>query len=74
MNIYDLGRKRPQLPAAGEYWIAPNAIVLGDAILEKNASVWFGAVVRGDNGPITVGEGTNVQDGARCCTPTPGSR
>ena len=33
-------------------------------ILQKNASVWFGAVVRGDNDPITIGEGTNVQDGA----------
>jgi carbonic anhydrase/acetyltransferase-like protein (isoleucine patch superfamily) len=64
MNIYDLGDKRPQLPQADEYWIAPNAIVLGDVILKKNASVWFGAVVRGDNDPITIGEGTNVQDGA----------
>ena len=64
MNLYDLGDKRPQLPPAGEYWIAPNAIVLGDVILQKNASVWFGAVVRGDNDPITIGEGTNVQDGA----------
>jgi carbonic anhydrase/acetyltransferase-like protein (isoleucine patch superfamily) len=64
MNLYDLGDKQPQLPPAGEYWIAPNAIVLGDVILQKNASVWFGAVVRGDNDPITIGEGTNVQDGA----------
>ena len=64
MNLYDLGDKRPQLPPAGEYWIAPNAIVVGDVILKKNASVWFGAVVRGDNDPITLGEGTNVQDGA----------
>ena len=64
MNIYDLGDKRPQLPPPGEYWIAPNAVVLGDVILKKNASVWFGAVARGDNDPITVGEGSNVQDGA----------
>ena len=64
MNLYDLGGKQPQLPPADEYWIAPNAIVLGDVILKKNASVWFGAVVRGDNDPITLGEGTNVQDGA----------
>jgi carbonic anhydrase/acetyltransferase-like protein (isoleucine patch superfamily) len=64
MNLYDLGDKQPQLPPAGEYWIAPNAIVVGDVILQKNASVWFGAVVRGDNDPITIGEGTNVQDGA----------
>jgi carbonic anhydrase/acetyltransferase-like protein (isoleucine patch superfamily) len=64
MNVYDLGDKQPQLPAGGEYWIAPNAIVLGDVILKKNASVWFGAVVRGDNDPITIGEGANVQDAA----------
>lgn len=64
MNIYDLGDKRPQLPPAGEYWIAPNAIVLGEVILKKNASVWFGAVARGDNDPITIGESSNVQDGA----------
>jgi carbonic anhydrase/acetyltransferase-like protein (isoleucine patch superfamily) len=64
MNIYDLGGKQPQLPKAGEYWIAPTAVVLGDVILKKNASVWFGAVVRGDNDPIEIGEGSNVQDGA----------
>jgi carbonic anhydrase/acetyltransferase-like protein (isoleucine patch superfamily) len=64
MNVYQLGDKTPQLPPEGEYWIAPTAIVLGDVILKKNASVWFGAVVRGDNDPITIGENTNVQDGA----------
>src|ERR1700757_283483 len=64
MNLYDLGDKRPLLPQAGEYWIAPNAIAGGDVLLQKNANVWFGAVVRGDNDPITIGEGTNVQDGA----------
>lgn len=64
MNVYNLGDKKPQLPASGEYWIAPNAIVLGDVILKKNASVWFGAVLRGDNDPITVGQNSNVQDGA----------
>ena len=64
MNIYELGGKKPQLPSAGEYWIAPNAIVVGDVILKKNASVWFGAVLRGDNDPITVGQNSNVQDGS----------
>src|SRR3569832_1840736 len=64
MNIYQLGDKKPHLPPVGEYWIAPNAIVVGDVILQKNASVWFGAVVRGDNAPITIGENTNVQDGS----------
>lgn len=64
MNVYDLGGKRPQLPGDGEYWIAPNAVVLGDVILKNSASVWFGAVVRGDNDPIVIGERSNVQDGS----------
>jgi carbonic anhydrase/acetyltransferase-like protein (isoleucine patch superfamily) len=64
MNIYQLGDKKPQLPPPGQYWIAPSAIVLGDVILKKNASVWFGAVLRGDNDPIVIGENTNIQDGA----------
>jgi carbonic anhydrase/acetyltransferase-like protein (isoleucine patch superfamily) len=64
MNVFDLGGKRPQLPGSDEYWIAPNAIVVGEVILKKNASVWFGAVVRGDNDPIVIGENSNVQDGS----------
>jgi carbonic anhydrase/acetyltransferase-like protein (isoleucine patch superfamily) len=57
-----LGDKAPELPGEDEYWIAPNAQVIGNVILKKNASVWFGAVLRGDNEPITVGENSNVQD------------
>jgi carbonic anhydrase/acetyltransferase-like protein (isoleucine patch superfamily) len=64
MNVYDLGDIAPTLPRADEYWIAPNAVVLGRVILKKNASIWFGAVLRGDNDPITVGENSNVQDGS----------
>jgi len=64
MNIYALGDKTPRLPSADEYWIAPNAVVAGDVILGRNASVWFGAVLRGDNDPITIGENTNIQDGS----------
>lgn len=47
-----------------ESWIAETAVVVGDVIVEKEASVWWGAVLRGDNEPITIGEGSNVQDGA----------
>lgn len=43
-------------------YIAPNATVVGDVILEKDVSIWYGAVLRGDSGTITVGEGTNIQD------------
>ena len=45
------------------YWIAPTAVVIGKVKLAKNASVWWGSVLRGDNEPITVGEGSNIQDG-----------
>lgn len=64
MNVYSLGDKQPQLPAEGEYWIAPNATVIGDVILHPGASVWFGTVIRGDNDPITIGPDTNIQDGS----------
>lgn len=63
-NVYNLGDKHPQLPLQGEYWIAPSATVLGNVILKQNASVWFNAVLRGDNDPIVVGENSNVQDGS----------
>ena len=45
-------------------YIAPNATVVGDVSLGKDVNVWYGAVLRGDNGKITLGEGTNVQDNA----------
>ena len=64
MAIYAIGDAKPILPPEGEYWIAPNAQVMGNVQLEKNASVWFGAVLRGDNELITIGENSNVQDGS----------
>ena len=64
MAVYNLGEFRPELPKEDEYWIAPNAVVLGRVILKKNASVWFGATLRGDNDPIIVGENSNIQDGS----------
>jgi carbonic anhydrase/acetyltransferase-like protein (isoleucine patch superfamily) len=45
-------------------WIAPNAIVVGKVVLEEQANVWFGAVLRGDTEMIWVGAGSNVQDNA----------
>jgi len=55
-------RHRPELvePSA---WIAPGAVVLGDVTLGTEATVWYGAVVRGDSAPIRVGRQTNIQDG-----------
>ncbi|MEC9247984.1 MAG: gamma carbonic anhydrase family protein [Pseudomonadota bacterium] len=57
---YQLGEDR--IETNGDYFIADNASVIGKIILKKNASVWFGAVLRGDNETITVGENSNIQD------------
>ena len=60
--IYKLGER--QLETSGDdFYVAENATVIGSVVLHKNASVWFGAVLRGDNEPIEIGEGTNIQDG-----------
>ena len=64
MPVYDLGEKRPILPSEGDYWIAPNAQVMGSVELKRNASVWFGCTLRGDNDPLVIGENSNVQDGS----------
>jgi carbonic anhydrase/acetyltransferase-like protein (isoleucine patch superfamily) len=64
MAVYNLGDRVPELPADGEYWIAPNASVIGSVILKRNASVWFGATIRGDNDIITIGENSNIQEGS----------
>jgi carbonic anhydrase/acetyltransferase-like protein (isoleucine patch superfamily) len=64
MTVYKLGDIAPTLPCDGQYWIAPNAAVIGNVVLKSNASVWFGAVLRGDNDPLVIGENSNVQDNA----------
>ncbi len=60
MPIYLLGSRRPQLDP--QSWVAPNAIVIGDVRLARNASIWWNATVRGDNDPISIGEDSNIQD------------
>lgn len=64
MPVYSLDGFTPELPSRDDYWIAPDAVVIGKVRLKKNASVWWGAVIRGDNEWITVGEDSNVQDHA----------
>ena len=64
MAFYALGDVQPKIPADGSFWIAPNAVVVGNVTLLRNASVWFGATLRGDNDPIVIGENSNVQDGS----------
>ena len=61
--IIDLGDKKLKT-ADDNFWIAPSASVIGDVNLERDASIWFNAILRADNEPITIGEGSNVQDGA----------
>jgi carbonic anhydrase/acetyltransferase-like protein (isoleucine patch superfamily) len=63
MPVYAIGNKRPQL-ADSSVWIAPNATVIGDVRLGRNVSIWWNAVLRGDNDPISIGENTNIQDGS----------
>jgi carbonic anhydrase/acetyltransferase-like protein (isoleucine patch superfamily) len=64
MAIYSLDGVTPEFPGEGLYWVAPSADLMGRIRLMKDASVWFNAVLRGDNEWIEVGEGSNVQDGA----------
>ena len=64
MPIYELGGLQPELPAAGRYWLAETAVLIGRVRLKSEASIWWGAVLRGDNEWIEVGEGSQVQDNA----------
>ena len=68
MAIYELDGQAPELPADGNFFIADTAAVIGKVRLRARATVWFGAVVRGDTEWIEIGEGSNVQDNAICHT------
>ncbi|MEO1796220.1 MAG: gamma carbonic anhydrase family protein [Pseudomonadota bacterium] len=62
MTLYALGGIAPTTPDNGDYWVAPGAHVMGNVSLAAGVGIWFGAVLRGDNELIAVGEGTNVQE------------
>ena len=62
MTLYALDSDSPVVAASA--YIAPNAAVIGKVVLAENASVWFGATLRGDNEIITIGARSNVQDSA----------
>jgi len=62
MPLYKLGDIAPRVAASA--YVAPTATVLGNVVLAERASVWFAATLRGDNEAITIGESSNVQDGA----------
>src|ERR1700735_5097541 len=68
MAIYELDGQGPELPQSGNYFIADTATVSAKVRLLEGASVWFGAVLRGDNEWIEIGEGSNVQDNSTCHT------
>lgn len=60
--IYALDDVAPNLPASGDFWVAPGAHVMGRVTLGEGVGIWFGAVLRGDNDDIRIGAGSNVQD------------
>lgn len=64
MPLYALGNDRPATMGEVTYWIAPDAHVIGKVVLGADVGIWFGAVLRGDNEPISVGAGSNIQEGA----------
>ena len=63
MTLYALDGVAPALPASGDCYIAPGARLIGNVTLGEAAGIWFNAVLRGDNEPIVIGPGSNVQDG-----------
>lgn len=64
MALYEYDGVSPTLAADGTAWVAPSADVVGDVRLARDASVWFGAVIRADNTPIIIGQRSNIQENA----------
>ncbi len=62
MPLYRLGESEPKTSGPGRFWVAPGAHVVGDVRIGEDVSVWFGAVIRGDNEPIVIGARSNIQD------------
>jgi len=64
MPIYELDGQAPEFPGEGQYYVADTAVLIGRVRLKREASVWFGAVLRGDNEWIELGERSQIQDNA----------
>ncbi len=62
MTLYALDGVSPVVPEDGDFWIAPDANVVGDVVLEAGVSIWFGCTLRGDTERLTIGAGSNVQE------------
>jgi carbonic anhydrase/acetyltransferase-like protein (isoleucine patch superfamily) len=63
MAVFEFEGVRPVRPASGSGWIAETAAVIGRVELGEDVTIWFNAVLRGDNDPIVIGDGSNIQDG-----------
>ncbi|QMU57605.1 MAG: gamma carbonic anhydrase family protein [Boseongicola sp.] len=62
MTVYALDGVMPTFPEGDDFWIAPDANVVGDVVLETGVSIWFGSTLRGDTERLTIGEGSNIQE------------
>lgn len=62
MPLYTIDGIAPRLPAAGRFYVAPGAHIIGRVELKEDANIWFGCVLRGDNEWITIGARTNIQE------------
>lgn len=62
MTLFALEGIEPTLPDTGDFWIAGDANIIGNVTIGNQVSVWFGSTLRGDNEPITIGEGSNIQE------------
>ena len=62
MTLYKFGGRMPTVPDNGDFWVAPGAHLIGDVTVGAGVSVWFGTTARGDNDPIVLGTGTNIQE------------
>ena len=62
MPIYELDGQGPEFPADSKYWIAETAVLIGRVRMKSHSSIWFGAVLRGDNEWIEIGERSQIQD------------
>jgi carbonic anhydrase/acetyltransferase-like protein (isoleucine patch superfamily) len=62
MPVYEIDGQAPEFPGEGQYYVADTAVLIGRVRLKRDASIWFGAVLRGDNEWIEIGERSDVQD------------
>jgi carbonic anhydrase/acetyltransferase-like protein (isoleucine patch superfamily) len=62
MTLYRFADYTPKTPDNGDYWVAPDANVIGWVTIGAGVGIWFGVTIRGDNEPIIIGDGTNIQE------------